>query len=151
MNEINKKYKLSLDYHGVIDAMPGFFSFLSRAVVEAGGELHIVTGGTFTPAMEEELRSLGIVWTHLASIYNHLLDTGAEIVGEVQFPDGTIQKKFADGLWDKAKAEYCSKHQIDLHIDDTLIYNDHFKTGFCRLWTHNNKPKKSHKDLRHLA
>lgn len=42
------------------------------------------------------------------------------------------------------------EHNISLHIDDALIYNDHFTTPFCRLWTHNNKPKSSKKDLRHL-
>ena len=148
---MDKKYKLSLDYHGVIDALPGFFSFLTHAVVAAGGEVHILTGGTLSQKLEDELHALGVVWTHLESVYNHLLDTGAEIVGEVQFPDGTVQKKFADGLWDTAKGEYCRINEIDLHIDDTLIYNDHFKTPFCRLWTHNNKPKASHKDVRHLA
>ena len=100
---MDKKYKLSLDYHGVIDALPGFLSFLTHAVVAAGGEVHILTGGTLSQKLEDELHALGVVWTHLESVYNHLLETGAEIVGEVQFPDGTVQKKFADGLWDTAK------------------------------------------------
>lgn len=145
-----KIFKLSLDFHGVIDALPEFLSFLTKAIVDSGNEVHILTGGTLSAQMEKELREHGVVWTHLESVYNHLIDSGAEIVGEVQFPDGTVQKKFADGLWDTAKGEYCKKHQIDLHIDDTLIYNEHFTTPFCRLWTHNNKPKKSHKDVRHL-
>jgi hypothetical protein len=146
-----KKFKLSLDLHGVIDALPEFLSFITHAVVNAGGEVHVLTGGTLSPKMEEELRKFGIVWTHLVSVYNHLLETGAEIVGEVEFPDGTTQKKFADGLWDTAKGDYCRQNNIDLHIDDTLIYNDHFTTPFCRLWTHNNRPKAGHKDVRHLA
>ena len=71
-------------------------------------------------------------------------------VGEIQFTDGTVQKKFKDGVWDQVKAEYCRNNEINLHIDDTLIYNDFFTTPFCRLWSHNNRPKASYKDVRHL-
>jgi len=43
-----------------------------------------------------------------------------------------------DELWDKTKADYCRRENIDFHIDDTLAYNDYFTTPFCRLWLHNN-------------
>ena len=155
MNKFSKitqsKHKLGLDYHGVIDALPDFFSFLSQSVVNNGGEVHILTGGTWDKKTEDKLKSFGIVWTHTFSIYDYLLDSDVKVVGEVQFPDGTVQKKFEDGAWDHVKAEYCERENISLHLDDTLIYNDHFNTPFARLWTHNNKPKESHKDLRHLA
>lgn len=49
-----KKFKLSLDLHGVIDALPEFLSFITHAVVNAGGEVHVLTGGTLSPKMEEE-------------------------------------------------------------------------------------------------
>jgi hypothetical protein len=142
--------KLSLDIHGVIDALPSFFSSLSKAIVASGGEVHILTGGTWTEELEEQIKKHGIVWTHTFSVYNHLIETGVKITGEIVFPDGKTQKKFEDGHWDKAKGDYCKKHNIDLHIDDTLIYNEFFTTPFARLWTHNNNPKASHKDLRHL-
>jgi hypothetical protein len=144
------KYKLGLDVHGVIDAIPDFFAFLSESIVKNNGQVHILTGGSWTKELELQLLNYGIKWTHKFSAYDHLIDVGTKIVGEVQFPDGTIQKKFEDGAWDKVKAEYCREHSISLHIDDTLIYNDFFSTPFCRLWTHNNKLKASHKDVRHL-
>ena len=100
--------------------------------------------------IEGQLISFGIKWTHSFSVYDELLRRGTKIVGEIQFPDGTIQKKFEDGAWDKIKGEYCRENNISLHIDDTLIYNEHFTTPFARLWTHNGKPKSSKKDLRHL-
>ena len=143
-------FKLGLDYHGVIDALPGAFAFLSDVVVRGGGEVHILTGATWTEDTSKKLREMGITWSHSFSIYDHLLNSGADIIGEVSFPDGTVQKKFQDGLWDHVKGEYCKQHQITLHIDDTLIYNDYFTTPFARLWTHNNRPKKSHKDSRHI-
>ena len=142
--------KIGIDIHGCIDALPEFFSPLTKAIVAADGEVHILTGGTWTKELEQQLRNYGIVWTHTFSAYNHLIETGVKTTGEIVFPDGKIQKKFEDGHWDKAKGDYCRKHNIDLHIDDTLIYNEHFTTPFARLWTHNDKPKASHKDIRHL-
>ena len=41
-------------------------------------------------------------------------------------------------------------HEIDLHIDDTLIYNNFFTTPFARLWSHSHSGKAAHKDPRHL-
>lgn len=145
-----QKIKLSLDIHGVVDAMPDFFSFLSAAIVNSGGELHILTGGEWNDDFEKMLNDLGIKWTHKFSVYDHLKEGDYEVIGQVQFPDGTIQKKFKNEDWDRIKGEYCKEREIDLHIDDTLAYNDYFTTPFCRLWSHNNKPKASHKDIRHM-
>jgi hypothetical protein len=148
----NKKssFSLSLDIHGVIDALPECFAFLSNAVISAGGQVHILTGGSWDSKLEEQLKSYGIKWTHQFSVYDELIRRGTRIVGEVQFADGTIQKKFEDGAWDKVKGEYCKENNIDLHIDDTLIYNDFFTTPFARFWSHNGKHKSPKKDVRHL-
>jgi hypothetical protein len=143
-------FKLGLDVHGVIDALPDFFSVMSNLFVNGGHEVHILTGGTWDSKLESQLKSFGVNWTHSFSVYDELLRRGTKIVGEIQFPDGTIQKKFEDGAWDQVKGEYCRENNISLHIDDTLIYNEHFTTPFARLWTHNGKPKSSKKDLRHL-
>jgi hypothetical protein len=147
---MNNIYKIGLDLHGVIDALPDFFKFLSNSVINSGGEVHIITGGSWTKELENELNSIGIKWTHKFSVYDHLIDKNVPVVGEYKFPDGTIQKRFEDGHWDMVKAEYCFQNNINLHIDDTLIYNEHFKTPFCRFWSHNGKPKSTKKDTRHL-
>jgi hypothetical protein len=143
-------FKLGLDVHGVIDSIPESFKFLSDAIVKSGGEVHIITGGSWTKELKEELNSYGIVWTHHFSVYDYLIEKNTPTTGEYEFPDGTIQKKFVDGYWDKVKAEYCKKNQISLHLDDTLIYNEHFETPFARVWTHNGKNKSPKKDRRHL-
>jgi len=141
------KFKIGIDIHGVIDALPEFFAFLTDSIVKNGGEVHIITGGEWTDKLEKQLSSIN--YTHKFSVYDHLLKT-AETLGEIEFPDGTIQKKFDDTLWDSTKAEYCKENNINLHIDDTLCYNDYFTTPFARLWSHNGKQKASHKDIRHL-
>ena len=149
----NSSFKLGLDIHGVVDSMPEFFSFLTDSFIKNGGEVHLITGAHWDEEFEKQLNELGIKWTHNFSVYDHLIEGGAGITGEIQFPDGTIQKKFENGLWDHVKADYCKKHNISLHIDDTLIYNDFFSTPFTRLWTHNNNnnnSKSAHKDVRHM-
>ena len=43
---------------------------------------------------EKQLNDFGIKWTHKFSVYDYLKESDAEVIGKVQFPDGTIQKKF---------------------------------------------------------
>jgi hypothetical protein len=151
VNENNtSKHKLGLDIHGVINTMPEFFAFLSESFVKNNGQVHIITGGSWTKKLEDLINSYNIKYTHKFSVYDYLLESGAQTSGEVEFPDGTIQKKFDNVLWDNTKAKYCSENGISLHIDDTSIYNNYFTTPFCRLWSHNNQPKSTHKDVRHL-
>ena len=144
------KFKLGLDIHGVVDAMPEFFSFLTDSFIKNGGEVHIITGGKWDKEFEDLLNSYGVKWTHKFSIYDYLVENNYEKTGEVQFPDGTIQSKFKNEDWDSVKGVYCADNNITLHIDDTMIYNDYFKTPFARLWTHNNNPKSPSKDVRHF-
>ena len=33
-----------------------------------------------------------------------------------------------DDIWNQTKAKYCEKHNIDLHIDDSPIYGQYFKS-----------------------
>ena len=146
----SSKFKLGIDVHGVIDSMPDFFAFMSKSFISGGGEVHIITGTSWTKEVEDELESYGIKYTHHFSIYDHLIGLGIKTSGEIQFPDGTIQRKFKDEDWDGIKAEYCLKNNITLHIDDTLAYNEYFTTPFARIWTHNNHPKSPHRDIRHM-
>lgn len=141
-----KKYKISLDIHGVIDSDPNFFSFLSKAIISAGGEVHVVTGGTIERAKEEVIK-YDISYTHLFSIVEYHKSIGTptrENHPKYGFP------MISDAAWDRTKADYCELHNIDLHIDDTMAYNDMFSTPFCRYWSHNNHPKNSDKPDRHL-
>jgi len=137
--------RLGLDLHGVISDMPEFFSFLTNAVMRAGGEVHIITGGA-TIDDKRLLERYNIRYTHLFSIVDHHKEIGTPVSGK--HPKHGFDM-ISDEEWDKTKADYCRKNNIDLHIDDTLIYNNFFTTPFCRLWTHTH-PKPGHKDPRHL-
>ncbi len=127
------KFKIGIDVHGVIDAMPDFFSFLTQAIIEAGGEVHIITGGSGDTVLEE-IRPLNIKWTHLFSVYDYMVENFEPEDGVVIFPDGTRQKKFKGKDWDVVKGEYCKKNNIQLHIDDKKAYKEFFKTPYALLY-----------------
>ncbi len=148
----NAKFKLGLDLHGVVDSIPDTFAFLTQSIVKNGGEVHIITGGSFLDTdhnedIVSELKRFGVAYTHLFSIRDYH--------DEVDTPKTGIHKKYgfptiSDEAWDLTKSDYCRHHNINLHIDDTLMYNDYFTTPFARLWTHSNTPKAPTKDPRHL-
>jgi len=140
--------KLGLDIHGVIDSNPESFAFMSQSVIAGGGEVHIITGGSWTSELEEQLREYGIKWTSHFSVYDYLLDSGIDSIGTIQFPDGTIQKKFDYQLWDTIKAGYCKSKNIDLHIDDTEVYSKYFTTPFLLYKSYEDFEKISHIDIR---
>ena len=129
------KMSLGLDIHGVINAMPDFFAFLSDSFIKNGGRVHIITGGSLTEKLLNEIKGFGIRYTHIFSVYDYLIESGEPTNGERIFTDGTHQKRFADDVWDRVKGDYCKKHNINLHIDDTLAYKDGFKTPFAYLYT----------------
>ena len=140
--------KLGLDIHGVIDSNPESFAFLSQSVINTGGEVHIITGGSWTKDLENQIREYGIKWTTHFSVYDYLLDSGIDSIGTIQFPDGTIQKKFDFQLWDTIKAGYCRSKNIDLHIDDTEVYSKYFTTPFLLYKSSDDFEKISHVDIR---
>ena len=70
--------KLGLDVHGVIDAMPDFFAFLTDAFIKNGGEVHILTGGHWNEEFEKQLNDWGIKFTHKFSVYDHLIECFSE-------------------------------------------------------------------------
>jgi len=142
-----KKFKLGIDWHGVLDAIPDEIAFLSKAVCQAGGEVHIITGMFWTKECEEKLKEYGVEWTHKFSVIEYHI--------EQKTPQCGWHEKFnmpaiPDDPWDRTKADYCKKHNISLHLDDTLIYGDYFSTPFARVWTKNGKHKGEHKQERHL-
>ena len=76
VNENNySKQKLGLDIHGVINAMPDFFAFLSDSFIRNGGEVHIITGGSWTKTLDDLVESSNIRYTHKFSVYDYLLES----------------------------------------------------------------------------
>lgn len=132
-------FKLGIDVHGVIDDLPEFFSFLTNSIISSGGEVHIITGGSLkSDDLINLIKRSGVKWTHMFSVYDHLMSSEEETHGMHKFSDGTDQQKFKDEIWNKVKGEYCNKNNISLHIDDTLVYGDYFTTPFAKLFSKKN-------------
>lgn len=141
----NNKIRIGIDIHGVIDSLPDLFSFLSAAIISAGGEVYILTGSKVEQA-KTELKKYNISYSHIFSIQDHHEKLGTPTNGthpKYGFP------MISDEYWDKTKGDFCRENNIDLMIDDTLSYNNNFTTPFARLWSHNSHPKID-KDTRHL-
>lgn len=119
--------KLGIDVHGVADTAPHLFSVLSRILVENGHEVHILTGAEHTEALEHELRHvLKLSWTHFFSTTTYHKNAGTQIT----YIEGN---PYMDNkIWNRAKAEYCLKHGVQLHIDDSDVYGKYFKTPYAQ-------------------
>jgi hypothetical protein len=122
-----KKFKFSLDIHGVCDTDPQLFSELSRIIVESGNFLYILTGKHINDGVVEELEKYGIMYTHLFSIADFHKAKGTII----RYDDkGTPW--IDEELWNKTKGEYCRENEIDLHIDDSSTYGKYFSTSYAQ-------------------
>ena len=120
--------KLGLDIHGVLDNNPEFFSTLSTAVVNSGGQVHIITGESMTKELKTRLLNFHPkklqYWTHFFSIEEHLLEK------EEKYTELDNKLYFDKLKWDKAKADYCHAQEISMHVDDRQEYLKFFKTPF---------------------
>jgi hypothetical protein len=125
--------KFGVDIHGVIDANPEFFSAYTHMLIEAGHEVHIITGPRFS-VVGKTLKDAGVKWTHFFSIVEHEESKGTtEIVWDKK------GDPFMDfNVWDRAKGEYCAENNIDLHVDDSSKYSEYFTTPFV-LYKHNKE------------
>jgi len=116
--------KVGIDFHGVIDDNPEFFSELSKLFVNNGHEVHIITGEKDTPAFRKKLSDLSIEYTHLFSIVTYHSFLGTEIWYKMNNP------YMEESTWDRSKADYCAREKIDLHVDDSEKYFKYFTTPY---------------------
>lgn len=115
-----KPFKLGLDFHGVIDTFPEYMALFSQLLVEAGHEVHVITGLKRDSGIEAALHKFGIKFTHYFSIVDKLEQDGVTIIWRDGLP-------YADKIyWDIAKRDYCDANQIDIMIDDSPVYKDTF-------------------------
>ena len=116
--------KIGIDLHGMINYQPKFFSDFAKAILAAGGEIHVMTGSHITLALEKELKNYGIEWTRLFSIADYYKDKP----GIEMWYDKEGRPWVSEELWNQAKAIYAEEEELDLVMDDTSVYGDYFKT-----------------------
>lgn len=133
--------KIGLDLHGIINVHPEFFSELSKLFVNTGHEIHVLTGSHLKEQdIENELKKYGIAYTHIFSI----ADFHRENATPGMWYDEKGDPWVSNEDWDKTKADYCKKHEIDFCIDDTARYADYFETpfGYMSIQMSQEKPNK---------
>lgn len=118
------KIKIGLDFHGVITSNPEYFKKFAAEALKRKMELHVISGGP-KATIEEYLRQWQIPYTTIFAILDFY-----DAKGCVKFFENG-EFKVDDDLWNSAKAQYCEKEHIDLHIDDSLSYSEGFSTPFC--------------------
>lgn len=127
---MDKKLKIGIDIHGVIDKYP-FFKEMAKCMLAGGHEIHIITGTTFTKA-KNDLRSIGMVstinYTNIFSVTDKLIANNIPVKWKT--PNDPI---FPDDIWNKAKADYCTANNIDIHFDDSDIYGLYFTTPYTKV------------------
>jgi len=128
--------KLGLDFHGVMTDNNKLFYRLAQTIINGCGEVHIITGArkeTFDRQYKELNSKLDIPYTHFFSISDYHIEKGTDVdMSDPNFP------KMDSELWDKTKADYCREHDIDMMIDDSPHYGEHFTTPFMLYRNDNN-------------
>lgn len=112
-----------IDIHGVIDSKPKLYAKLTRRLFELGHEVHVITGAQITPKLIMQLKYWGIVYSQLFSIADYHKSIGTPI--RFDDPDNPW---IDDEIWDRTKAEYCERENINLHIDDSDVYGKYFES-----------------------
>ncbi len=122
----DKKYlKIGLDFHGVIDKNPQYFSDFTAEALRRGHEVHIITGGPEN-IICAELKKYKISYSKIFAI----MDCYQNCKELIYMNNGQV--RIDEDVWNRAKAEYCRKEAIDFHIDDSEVYAKWFSTLYCR-------------------
>ncbi len=122
--ENSKRLKIGLDFHGVITVDPAYFKAFTDVASARGHQVYVITGGP-EKDVQDFLKSWKICCYKLFTILDYYAERGMV----TYYPDGTF--KVDDDLWNTAKAKFCRRYQIDIHIDNSLIYGKYFTTPYC--------------------
>ena len=131
--------KLGLDIHGVIDHNPEYFIWmaLQMSVDREEGEndeIHIITGINGSEALYQQLCDLNPYWTGNVPWWTHFFSIDDHLKANHDFVLDELGRRHYDlDTWNKAKSIYCRENGIDMHIDDSPEYLEHFTTP-CMLY-----------------
>ena len=117
------KLKIGLDYHGVIDKNIDYFSLFCKTAKQRGHRIFIITGGPKI-SVEENLKLNEIPYDMCFAILDYYIARG----NVLQNGEKLI---IPDNLWNKAKADFCRRNKINIHIDDSIKYLEWFSTPYC--------------------
>ena len=126
------KLKIGLDYHGVIDINLKYFAEFCTKAKQRKHLIYIITGGPKVK-VDYNLKINQIPYDTCFAISDYYQALNKII----QTDDGKLI--IPDNLWNIAKADFCRRSQINIHIDDSLKYINWFSTPYCYYNKNNNK------------
>ena len=118
------KLKIGLDYHGVIDKNIDYFSSFCKKAKQRGHQIFIITGGPQVK-VSQNLKANNIPYDMCFAILDYY-----QALGNIAL-DKNNNLIIPENLWDMAKAEFCRRNKINIHIDDSLKYLNWFSTPYC--------------------
>ena len=124
----DNKIKVGFDCHGVIDKDFVYFSALTRALMNLGHEVHIITGHMLTYDFLLPIMKNKIKFSRIFSVSDFLINSGEEVKFTTE-----NDPWFSNAIWDTTKADYCKFHEINIHFDDSLEYGKYFSTPYCHV------------------
>ena len=131
MNKNHHYLKIGVDYHGVINSDVAYFKQFCKIALQRGHEVHILSGGP-EEKIVNHLQAEEIEYTRVFTIFDFYNEKGLAC----HLPNGNFYVD--ENLWNETKAEYCRQNNIDIQIDDSLIYGRYFTTPYC-LYNHQQK------------
>ena len=128
----SRKLKIGLDYHGVIDNNINYFSVFCRKAKRRGHDIYVITGGPKV-SVSQKLNAINMPYDMCFAISDyyialHKIEQNSK--GKVVIPDN---------LWNMAKADFCRRSKINIHIDDSVKYINWFSTPYCYYNKNTNK------------
>ena len=117
--------KIGIDFHGVISDAPEMFAIFCEEIRKCGVKVFIITGGPEKDIIKY-LHSHHIEYDDVWAILDYYDEKGHV----AYFDDGSFQ--IPTEMWNRAKAEFCAKENIEFHIDDSSIYGQYFVTPYCK-------------------
>lgn len=120
--------KVSIDFHGVVNSNPEFFSSFLGLMKAKNIEVYITSGGPHK-FIARYLNMHNIPYDRIWCIFDYF---NAREKVEIA-ADGSFH--IDDKLWNSAKGKFCERENIDLHIDDSIVYGRYFKTPYVRFDT----------------
>lgn len=112
--------KIGLDIHGTADAFPEFFKELTKLFINAGHEIHIMTGQR-REEVEDWLKESGISFTHFFSITDHHEKIGTEMNYGLNGNPWMDEK-----IWNETKGEYAKRAGIDMMFENSDDFRPFF-------------------------
>lgn len=118
-------YKIGIDFHGVISSEPEIFAVFCKEIRKYGVKVFIISGGPEKDIVRY-LHNHHVEYDYVWAILDYYDEKGHV----AYFDDGSFQ--VPTEMWNRAKAEYCAKENIEFHIDDSNVYGKYFVTPYCK-------------------